>query len=173
MRFTLILFCSAFAFQLYGQGSRNATQALDSSTVKKAEFIALIKVVDDGDEMIACDIVRSFKINKVVEDQVLLVISDNFQQFNGGDQYLIFAKENDEGKFYIDKHSRIVKKEESEKDIAFLLSYLPCKNFNLMNMNVPCYRTNRHVCGCDSKTYGSVCEALRKGVVIFSKGECK
>jgi hypothetical protein len=168
MRFILLIFCSALALSLYGQRPQSFPR---DSTLKKASLIALVNKEPSIDGVTECTIIRSFKITKPMEDHFLLRFEDDLG-YQDGAVCLIYA--NDDGspsRYYVDKHSRIVKREDSERDIAFLLSVLPCVDPKLKAKR-PCHRIYRPVCGCDSKTYDA-CEAINNGVVIFSKGECK
>jgi hypothetical protein len=175
MKIILFVFFSLFAFFSRSQESPKPIPPLDSLTVKRAAFIASVKMQQTVNDLIECTIIDSYKGGKSLDDHFLLRVGDDRASFMEGDIYLIFAKEDDGLKYYIDKNSRILRQEDSEKDIAYLLSKLPCFDPKLkeLNKNMPCHRIYRPVCGCDSKTYSTPCGALNNGIVIFSKGACK
>ena len=154
---------------------------LDSMTVKKAAFIGLVKINEidgaKGHYSIIGTIIHSFKISKMLEDKVVIMVEADQLFLNVEGVYLFYAQNSTGPTYLINKHSRILSEEESEKDVAYLLSTLPCVDPKLKELHQGCvyqdgFRSGS-ICGCDSKTYSKPCEALRNGIVIFTKGACK
>jgi hypothetical protein len=172
MRLLLIFFFSVFVLPLYGQSSDVRIRPLDTAIVNRASFIALVEMQQQVANVIECTILKSFKVSKPQDETTVLRLGDGLPEFHEGDVYLIFAADDSGMNFYIDKESRILRKEDSEKDMAYLQASLPCTNAKLINHKRACHKISRPVCGCDSKTYANVCEALKNGIVKFSQGEC-
>ncbi|MGC4023461.1 MAG: Kazal-type serine protease inhibitor [Cyclobacteriaceae bacterium] len=173
MKLIPILFI-VFTITAYGQESPMPIRPLDTLTINEAAFIGLVKMNEIGDNMIIGGIIHSFKINKMLDEQVVFLLENGRLAFNSDDVYLVFAKDQPGKRFSIDKRSRILKQDDSEKDIAYLLSLLPCFDPDLKELDEGCaHRGGWFVCGCDSNTYSSPCEALKNGIVIFQKGKCK
>jgi len=173
MRFTLLFACSVLVLALCGQKSYQTIEPLDSATVKKAAFIGLVRMREPVGDFIDASILRLFKSSKPWGDVVQLRMGYDLPAFHEGEVYLIFAEINGAMRLFMDKNSRVIQKENSERDIAFLLSMLPCADPKLKNHNQACHRIFRPVCGCDNKTYSNSCEALKNGILMFSLGECK
>jgi hypothetical protein len=176
MKIPAIIIFSLLALTGYSQYSPWRPVPLDSASVSDAGFIGLIRIDELNNEYIDCHIKIHFKGGMCAADYdfLLRVKNDRFD-FNYGSDYLVFAKKDEDCRYYIDKDSRIIRSEESDNDIAFLRSVLPCTDPRLIesSKNSACYRDYRPVCGCDSVTYNNSCEALKKGVVIFTFGKCK
>jgi hypothetical protein len=158
---------------LCGQKSYQHIEPLDSATVKKAAFIGLVRIYESSGDVAKCYTLMHFKASKPWDDLVKLRTGYGTPDFHKGDVYLIFAEEDEGDKYYIDRNSRIIPEENSEKDITFLVSMLPCVDPKLKNLKQPCRKNFAPVCGCDNKTYGNACEARVNGVLMFSQGECK
>jgi len=160
----------------YSQYSPWRPFPLDSITVNNAGLIALVRIDEMNDEFVACQLKMHFKGGLCAADHgFLLRVKDDRFDFNYGSEYLVFAKKDEDCRYYIDKKSRIIRADESDNDIAFLRSILPCNDATLIAefKNSACHRDYRPVCGCDSVTYGNACEAIKKGVMIFTFGDCK
>jgi|GEM_PF-6498020 len=173
--FVFIIF-SLFAFAGYSQYSLMRLAPLDSVTVRNAGLIALVRIDEMNDEFVDCHLKMHFKEGLCVTDfEFLLRVKDNRFNFNYGGDYLVFANKDEDCTYYIDKNSRIIPADECDSDIAFLKSVLPCTSPKLKESlkHWDCHRDLRPVCGCDSVTYDNTCEAVKKGVVIFTLGACK
>jgi len=175
MRLTLFLLIVS-SISGYSQNIR----PLDSLTVKNAAFIGLVEVTEienygADNNMLHTTIVQCFKVSKKLELQkIVFRVKGDPSGFRVGSNYLVFAQDDEGRRYSINKYSRILDQEESEKDIAYLLSVLPCFDSKMKEQGGGCvYRNAWYVCGCDSKTYITPCEAGRDGIVIFRTGKCK
>jgi hypothetical protein len=172
MRLTLFLL---IAFSVSGY-----SQELDSLTVKNAAFIGVVKIneIEDwgsGNSMLYATPVHCFKVTKILENQVVFQVKGDPSSLAEGYEYLVFAQDGPDRRYSLNKDSRILWQGDSEKDVAYLLSVLPCFDSKIKELRgYGCfYRDGLPVCGCDSQTYTSPCEALRNGIVIFKQGVCK
>jgi hypothetical protein len=143
--------------------------------VSNAALIALVRIDELDDEFVACHLKTHFKGLCLTDFEFWLRVTSGPFNFNYGSDYLVFAKKDKDCTYYIDKSSRIIRADESNNDIAFLKSVLPCKDtkMKLSLKNWACNRGLKPVCGCDSVTYVNTCEALKNGVMIFTLGQCK
>jgi len=186
--------CCSFALVVRGQALRKPISPLDSITVQNAAFIGVVHMDRSGyDYLMACDIIKSYKCNKLLDRSFFLEVRDDRWSFLEGNTCLVFAyddsdkyyvdrsssvlRDEDRGKaaFYVDKNSRILQAEDSGKDIEYLLSVLPCYDSKLREKSkgMACPRDYTPVCGCDGVTYGNASEALKSGIIIFANGQCK
>jgi hypothetical protein len=118
----LLFFCACSS----RPASPKPIAALDSMTVKSAAYIGLVKMQTPVDDLIECTIIDSLKGGKSLDDHFLLRVGDDHLDFLEGDICLVRAEEHDGLKYYVDKDSRILREEDSEKDIAYLRSMLAC-----------------------------------------------
>jgi hypothetical protein len=170
------IFFSLITCAGYCQYSPSRFVPLDSATVKNAGLIALVRIDEMNDEYVDCHLKMHFKEGLCVTDfEFLLRVKGDRYNFNYGSDYLVFANKDEDCTYYIDKNSRIIPADKCDKDIAFLKSLLPCTNPKMKESltHWACHRDLRPVCGCDSVTYDNTCEAVKKGVMIFTLGACK
>src|SRR5258706_16412786 len=110
MRLILFLLI-VFTIPAYSQESSTPIRPLDSMTVKKAAFIGLVKINEidgaKGHYSIIGTIMHSFKISKMLEEKVVIMVEADQLFLNVEGVYLFYAQNSTGPTYLINKHSRI------------------------------------------------------------------
>lgn len=113
---------------------------------------------------------EGIKVFKGTVGRTFVISEPHDFRFEVDSVYLLYAKVYRD-MFFLGEKTKTKLLTSASEDIQFFNKNFPCKTSPPEKYGA-CERNTSPVCGCDGITYGSSCEAAKKGVLIYTFGAC-